>query len=235
MCNIMICKNRMPTDSELEGSWRSNYHGAGIGWYKDNKVYYIKGIMSLEELKNKLNELNLTTPFVIHFRLASSGERVPELTHPFIVSPDNKNPLKYCGDYPILFHNGTSSEAVTTYITYCLIKGKKIPKYISDSFCIAKIINRVGFNYLNILSGKFCIVTKNKILHFGNFEEDNGILHSCKPITVRYSFSSSNFNTVNRNCPFIDNNDYSKCEFKSYTQCPYINNKCPKSQHNFED
>ncbi len=216
MCNIMVCY-RIPTEEELTASWQSNNHGAGVAWNNGEKVYYKKGIMKIEDLKKIIEKIK--PPYVIHFRLASIGAKIPELTHPFVISKEISNPLQYEGEHSVLFHNGTEREAVNMFMMYCLLKNKKIPEHFSDSLCIAKLVCVLGYNYLRHLDGKFCIVEPKKIITFGSFQEDNGIFHSCKPFTFYR-------NATSENCPYSSN--FSLCTFPSYRSCKYIYSKCPK-------
>lgn len=185
MCNIMICEKRRPKEQELLKSYQQNPDGIGIAWLEKDNHCYLKGI-SLQELKKLVNKLNL--PFVIHFRLATHGNKTAEMCHPFIVTKQNKNPLSYKGKEPLLFHNGVD---ITVFkILHFLEKSFGIKfdiKDKSDTYCIAKALalSKDYFETLNIFSGKFVLFYENKIYRFGHFFEENGILNSS---TITYSY-----------------------------------------------
>ncbi|MEM3420592.1 MAG: class II glutamine amidotransferase [Nitrososphaerota archaeon] len=107
MCIIAYVKNGEKLTTELTTIFHEhNPDGAGLAYYDDNerKWKVVKGLMSLEEIITKLNELQLLdrevhNDFVIHFRYATTGSIIPELTHPF--------QFKLLDTNCILFHNGT--------------------------------------------------------------------------------------------------------------------------------
>jgi predicted glutamine amidotransferase len=76
----------------LKKCWIANPHGAGVMFASNNTfLRIIKGLMTFENFLRVYNENNLIEKeVVIHFRLASSGEISPGLTHPFWVFPDGE-------------------------------------------------------------------------------------------------------------------------------------------------
>ena len=86
----------------LKKCWTANPYGAGVMFASNNFLRVIKGLMTFENFLLVYNENNLIEKeVVIHFRLASSGEISPGLTHPFWVSPDGEK------EHDLAFvHNG---------------------------------------------------------------------------------------------------------------------------------
>lgn len=106
MCLIVWCKGRRMTMGEVNRAWNINPDGAGVAWAADGKVCFIRGIMKKKRLKKLLSRLS--PPYVVHFRFATSGGVVPELTHPF---PIGMNDVALEGTAKaVLFHNGVWSE-----------------------------------------------------------------------------------------------------------------------------
>lgn len=107
MCVIMVCKDdeKRPTEKMIEDAWFVNDDFGGVAWREDGLVHWKKGIEDVETMKQLI--AGLPVPFVAHFRIASSGPIVPELTHPIPV--DEEVPLYLHGKTggAVLFHNGT--------------------------------------------------------------------------------------------------------------------------------
>jgi len=143
--------------------------GIGIAWQSNNSVEFRKGI-DINELKNIIENENIKE-FVVHFRLATSGEKCRELCHPFPLNikmlKENKTEGK---TNAVLFQNGTES----------LINIKKyINKYIrdeklSDTKALAYLLTiKKDIRLLHLFNSKFVVVTPLKIKMFGHFIEDN--------------------------------------------------------------
>lgn len=119
MCVILVCDRSRPTPEMVKASWERNSHGGGVAWQheyalsKDDKkagrtrgrrvVRWRKGL-ELEEMLQLAKDLPV--PFVMHFRIASVGPRIGDLTHPFPLI--DGIPLDWEGESEkgVLFHNG---------------------------------------------------------------------------------------------------------------------------------
>lgn len=179
MCVIAICKSRKLTETEIKNMWGQNSDGSGIAYRKGGKMYFKKGIMDKEKLIETIKMSNL--PQVVHFRLASSGPTVPELTHPFCCD-DKPITLEGPAD-KVLFHNGHWQDAEKIMLNLCIFKGTKIQHLDgrwNDSRIIAFLVGHAGDGILNFIPGKFVIVTNNQVVikMVGEFTEKNGIFVS---------------------------------------------------------
>jgi hypothetical protein len=178
MCQIAVCEKRPLTEKEIDEFWRSNSDGAGVAWFEGGKVHYKKGFMKLEEFKKwymrRCHYLNL---HVVHFRLKSSGDRVPELTHPFPVEPQFNLSMEGTAD-AVLFHNGTVSDYRNYLILLSLIKGVKIPKHVSDSAVMAVLVYYCGENILNEGYNRFALLRNGEVELFGSWKQEDGIMLS---------------------------------------------------------
>lgn len=191
MCLIIIKPpvTDLPKDDLLKQAFINNPHGAGIAYNDKGSVIIKKGYMnfpSFIEDYHKLQEgINLYTKTVIfHFRKASRGKVIPELTHPFPIS-DNADILKkhYCKTDYAVFHNGTIK---------ILDKEVKKSKGLSDTFIFTlkylfKLAQNEGWFYrmankdlLELLvEGKMCILNGfGQVMCVGEFYSNNGLLFS---------------------------------------------------------
>lgn len=108
MCVAVVVdsKDRIPKKN-LEAMHDANPHGAGIAWCDGLKINYRKGL-TWQDI-NKLQD-KLPRPFFMHFRIATFGAKVPELTHPFPLGYQAfDNELIGSAD-GVLMHNGSWSK-----------------------------------------------------------------------------------------------------------------------------
>lgn len=114
MCVILGSPTgKLVPEAWIRAAWDCNDHGGGMAWRSGSgtpkaKVHFKKGFTHVDEMvefyKNNVAE---GTPHALHFRIASVGPRVKELTHPFLITEDSPNLLEGSGKVPVLFHNGT--------------------------------------------------------------------------------------------------------------------------------
>ncbi len=104
MCVILVCKDKKPTKDILKKCEQANKDGIGIAWIENNISHFEKGICF-----NRLIELvkSKPLPFVIHFRITSTGITSEPLCHPFITNELVDIPSLEGKNCNLLFHNGT--------------------------------------------------------------------------------------------------------------------------------
>ena len=92
MCVIAVSPigKRQPSQAELVSMWATNPHGAGYMCARRGKLYIHKGFMFLSDFLRavRMEQFTAADPVVYHFRIATSGGRSPEMTHPFPVAHD---------------------------------------------------------------------------------------------------------------------------------------------------
>lgn len=66
----------------IKEGWRCNAHGAGLAWVENGEVQIKKGYMKLEDLEADI-PLIAGKPAIIHFRIASVGNKTADNCHPF--------------------------------------------------------------------------------------------------------------------------------------------------------
>jgi len=222
MCQIAICNNRKITRNEIERFWNANSDGAGVVWKYGSRVLFKKGIMNKNDLIKFLEKIN--PPYIVHFRLASIGERKPELTHPFLCSEENPLSGELKKGQLLLFHNGHDSKAVEMLMIAKFVKGEEFNyKHISDTRAIAILISKLGPNILEHFSGKFVVVNwVFNIKTYGRFIENDGILLS-NGISTEYFYNYDYFDE--ERCKFKENPNL--CPTKNYHACRFIWPACP--------
>jgi glucosamine 6-phosphate synthetase-like amidotransferase/phosphosugar isomerase protein len=179
MCVITINQNKKLNKEDIKKIWNSNPDGAGIIYYKNGQLRFKKGIMNLKKFLEIYEKIEL--PHIVHFRLASIGKIVPELTHPFPVFENNKLEGKsrllfahngHIGNYEILYH-------------YLKEMGVKFDDNVNDSYVLARSLSLLPEKqieeFINKVIGgsKMVLVYPDyKIKKFGNFIEEDGIEYS---------------------------------------------------------
>lgn len=180
MCIIAVCEKRHLTPKEVKSCFSSNPDGAGIAWQSGDSVIFRKGFMKMTDFEAFYRRLH-QLPHVVHFRNATHGDIVPELTHPFLLGWTN--PIKGRTKKGVLFHNGIISswrEMLHLIAALCVIRKKNFPDGLwSDSRALAVVVSQVGTSYLNTLTDKFVVLTpKSGIQIWGSFIEEKGIRFS---------------------------------------------------------
>lgn len=93
-------------EARLRNGWVNNNDGAGFAYIKKGKVVSEKGFMFLSDFLPAYKEASTrhpASPFVIHFRIRSMGDKSPANTHPFTV------------ENGVMIHNGTIMGTGATY------------------------------------------------------------------------------------------------------------------------
>jgi hypothetical protein len=109
MCVACIIYSR-ETLEHFQMMEKSNPHGAGVAWVDttskgERKVFFSKGLTA-EDIFQLQEDGVLTYPYLAHFRWATHGPKVPELTHPFPLGGDALFPDCEGEVDSVLIHNG---------------------------------------------------------------------------------------------------------------------------------
>lgn len=159
MCVIAVIDDdtARPTREQVQRMWNRNDHGGGVAWQQDGMLRWQKGIDSCERMEDYA--LTLPVPFVLHFRIASVGPKVPLLTHPFIIDQDGANELSGATSKSALFHNGTWNGWANELWKFAVATGKKIPKRPwSDSRAIAYLISFLGEHAIDFVGETIAVI-----------------------------------------------------------------------------
>lgn len=150
MCVIMLAQRTRPTDEMIEKAWAQNDDGAGIAWRENGEVFFEKGIMEIEGIKELCAKVPM--PYVVHFRVASIGGVKPELTHPFPIN--KKAPLYLSGKTKggVLFHNGHWSDWSAKAMEAAIHSNTPVPTGVySDTRAMAWLLSIYGPGFMEFL------------------------------------------------------------------------------------
>lgn len=112
MCLAIVKKAGATVDeSYLKNGFDRNGDGAGFAFIKDGKIEVVKGLMKWEEFMDSYTAAAAAhpdSPFLIHFRVGTSGVKGPANTHPFVG--------KECAviHNGVMFHTGYTAEKSDT-------------------------------------------------------------------------------------------------------------------------
>lgn len=176
----------IPDEAKLKKMWDRNPDGAGVMMELPGNVNsYVKGLMTWQDFKDKLAELNeayklkdLNVAF--HFRIGTAGKNDGPTTHPFRLNNSYKKlrQLNYFGIEPLVMHNGVIPKF-----------GGKLDKNSSDTqdfvaLIMSNLWGKVDDDTLKqaitslVGSSKLLIFNKGKVALIGNWEEKEGIKYS---------------------------------------------------------
>lgn len=193
----------LPSESILRNCFENNPDGAGFSYAIGGNVFIRKGYMTfpafIEALKTLAAKYDTKKMgMLLHFRIATHGNRDASMTHPFPIQSDDGalQKIEYVSNYSVI-HNGIIS--LTSYEA-----GKAsglsdtavfIKKYLTD------IASNEGWFYnpanwtliYNLIGSKMAILSATgEIGMTPGFTEDNGIWYSnssYKENYVKHSYS----------------------------------------------
>src|SRR5690349_18188920 len=105
MCVAAICFTHQSPEY-LNAMEEDNPHGAGVAWARDGVLHFRRGLTAADILRMQADG-ELTLPYALHFRWATQGAAVPELTHPFPIGPRALGGELAGTADALLIHNGT--------------------------------------------------------------------------------------------------------------------------------
>lgn len=160
MCVIMAIERIFPDLKLLEMAEKENDDGAGIAWIQDGLVHWEKGLKAKD-----IHKIGKSTPapWIVHFRLMSSGTMSKNLTHPFPITPKAGTHLKGTAN-SVLFHNGTLENDEQIMFAALSRNRNKIPEgEWSDSRVLAYAYYHLGEGILNFIgwSQKVAVLDKD--------------------------------------------------------------------------
>jgi hypothetical protein len=175
MCVIMASVQGAKINEDwLKAGWDANDHGAGIAWRegqgKKAGVRFIKGLMTIEETIEAYSKVPENVPHVVHFRIASVGGKLPELTHPFLINEDSTLNMEGLTKQPLLFHNGhlNSWKAWLTETAQRSGGTIKVPDGPwSDSRAMAFLTHHLGKGMMNFFDEKLVYLSPDRFDIYG--------------------------------------------------------------------
>lgn len=165
---IVASKKRVPSD-HLQAMHEANPHGGGIAWCKDGVVMFRKG-MTWQEIDAVQDAL--PRPFLLHFRIATRGAKIPELTHPFPLGMQAfTEDLTGVAEKGVLIHNGTWGD-FDKYVPNGIDKNA-----VSDTQ-VAAYVAGIDEDVLNEVKWSNAIMTPKKLIYRGQWYQENGNYYS---------------------------------------------------------
>lgn len=176
----------LPSEQILYNCFVTNPDGAGFCFAENEKVHIVKGLMDFDTFLNTLQsydwtyDLNNKNVF-IHFRIGTSGEMDETMTHPFPVSPNNKDlkQTEVSCNYAVI-HNG-----VIPHYDYSLGKYSDTALFVRDFvYPMSKTKNwfkdeNLPYKLYQEAHSKVAVMDKNgDFVYTDGFHDYKGILYS---------------------------------------------------------
>ena len=178
MCVILVADTERIPEDTLNKAARLNGEGNGVAWREDGCVHWAKGI-SLPEVHKFAKRLPL--PYIVHFRIATIGEKIPAMCHPFPVDAQASVATTGKTQGSVLFHNGTWHCWRDKVIEAAIKLSVKLPagKW-SDSRGLAWLTSY--YNFLEVVDQKTAVLSPTELDLYGvgweAIGESQGILAS---------------------------------------------------------
>ena len=166
MCLIVAVTKKTPPLSLYENANTLNPDGIGISWIQKNGlVKWHKGL-DISELKSIAPFTPI--PYVVHFRIATSGGVMSELCHPFPIS--RKVSIDTDGEAKrTLFHNGIWFDWKEQLMKGLVATGHKLPLGPwSDTRAMAFLAYHYGEKILELTDEKVVVLSKDGIKFYGS-------------------------------------------------------------------
>lgn len=84
-----------PSEETIRQCWSRNPHGGGVMWQQDGILWFIKGMMTIEDMLVAIAQVPPNVVAAFHFRIGTNGANDESNTHPW-----------YAGNGRMLMHNG---------------------------------------------------------------------------------------------------------------------------------
>ncbi len=159
MCVIITVEEgqKCPSIEMLQQAEKSNRDGAGIAWVEGNFTHWKKNISAAEVFEIGKT---ISSPRIIHFRLASVGGKSPLLCHPFPVSKTVPLNIEGAIKGRVLVHNGHWLDWRKVCLATLVKRGVHFPDgKFSDTRAIAWLTNIYGTGFLNLLDEKIAVLS----------------------------------------------------------------------------
>lgn len=188
MCIIIMKPSgvEMPSIKTLKKCWKNNSDGCGISITNNNIIYSHKGFMTFESFNDYLQKVGgiyelKDSAVMMHFRITSVGNTIPQQTHPFpiyrTVTRENLESLSFNSKL-VFSHNGTMpitpNRDMSDTQTFAIDYLAQIYKVANDIFNTDTLLL-----IENIIKSKLCILKANGDFRLiGNFIEHDGVYYS---------------------------------------------------------
>lgn len=194
MCVIAIADEKRMTEDHIKKMWAHNRDGGGIAWREHGKVQWRKGLKE-DELKDLC--LTVPLPYIAHFRIASCGGTLPELTHPFPIQKTAPLALKGATSGNLLFHNGHLGRWKDILLNMATGKQVELPPGAwSDTRLMAWVASYCGTNILPFFDEKLVSFGPTEIEVWGVGWQRVDDLYVSNRSWETYSHQSQSYNVM---------------------------------------
>lgn len=92
----------------IRSAYRTNHHGFGIMYVKNNELFMQKGMFSVDQVIGMITKMeSQKSPYVAHFRMATQGSQSSKNAHPFHITSKMKGVA--------MVHNGVFHDSRLTH------------------------------------------------------------------------------------------------------------------------
>lgn len=226
MC-VIIYKQRgidIPNRQFLLRAWLANPDGGGFAYNDNNTVHYCKGFQKFNDFYNSLLKVNTdlklkNQDLVIHFRIATSGGKTPQKTHPFVITHSYKKMEKLQGTCKqAFFHNGIMNDFASD-------------KHSDTQNFTAMILSNIKnleqqdtlIDYLaRVNNSKYAIITRDRVMLGGDYLTDSNMLVSNRNYSYYYNTSYNDYEKTKYSYYDYKHKDYLYNDYNKYdTQCEF--------------
>lgn len=219
---------RLPKEQMVQ-SWKNNPDGGGFAYFDGNGEIVIEKDMELDGMMYKyeraVDRYASTSPFAVHFRIATHGAVNLENCHPFMVSEDTV--IIHNGIIPVLFESKEDPRSDTRVFAEDYLTKMK-DDWMDDENMMDLVETFIGGSKLVILSraGKKDAYIANE--RTGNWSDDEKIWYSnasYKGIS-KLLWSSSSQLSLGCDIPTVDEDSYILPECKMCGECSVYDGLC---------
>lgn len=174
MCVIIyVPKESKISYDEICNAWSTNPDGAGYSIQKDNKVYFKRGFMKLQDYLDEITPLIGKYNLMLHFRISTSKAVNKVQTHPY--KKGNVTITEGSTSKPVICMNGVIHQQKE-------YKGcNDTMSFIADHEEAFSVINQDILNIIEDVTGaKWAVMKPDEVLLSSKFTEQNGRYYSNK-------------------------------------------------------
>lgn len=206
----------------LKAMEEDNPHGGGVAWESRGSIFFLKGLTAKEIFELQEDKV-IGYPYLLHFRWATHGDQIPELTHPFPIGPRALlGELSGLVD-KLLIHNGTWPSYATQATSHMSAGNYEFPEELVAQVSDTAIAAWLAYYDENILDS---VPWATAVAEMRNTVDENGNPVRTMDITTRGQWYDkegnwySNLNWV----PFKNWSSYYSSEYKSSNSLYQSNN-----------
>ena len=198
MCLIIAVNEKTPPESQFELANDLNPDGIGMAWIaKNGMVQWYKGL-GIADVKKMAPYTPL--PYVVHFRIATSGGINRELCHPFPISRNVT--ISTDGQAKrVMFHNGIWFDWREMLIKGLIATGRSLPQGPwSDTRAMAFLAYHYGDKILELLEEKIVVLSKEGSQFYGSgWTTRDGCVYSNPALFMPVSYYQSQYTGAYQN------------------------------------